>query len=431
MIQLLMAILWISSVPVFFLGVLVLMLTRWYAGPAPGDRKPIWLTIVRVGGWLLVGEGLAAGNFLAPQGFLSTPGLWTIWLVSLTAVIAMAYGKQASTQQYALLALVGAAAERSMPLEDALAAFGHERGGWMRRRARQVAHLLLQGIPLSAAIERVPGVLPADAAPLLRVGHDTGSLPAAIRRTIATRNSFEPLWQTIVPKILYVCVFPAVAASILAFLVLKIMPQIQKILYDFGRPMPGITRWLFQCAGGGPLMWLLVVAWLLTTALAAYMVLRYAGSIRWDLPGTAWLTRRRHTATLLDALSLAAQRQKPLANTVAQLALRYPQRSFAKRLWAAYDDMQAGGDDLKSLHRRGLLSQSDLALLQSAVRNNNLAWAAEELADSNRRRMIYRAYALVQVVYPPVIFSYAAVVVVIAAALLYPLIDIIRSLVPA
>jgi type II secretory pathway component PulF len=45
--------------------------------------------------------------------------------------------------------------------------------------------------------------------------------------------------------------------------------------------------------------------------------------------------------------------------------------------------------------------------------------------------MIYRAYALVQVVYPPVIFSYAAVVVVIAAALLYPLIDIIRSLVPA
>ena len=36
----------------------------------------------------------------------------------------MAYSKQVATQQYAMLALVGAAAERSMPLETAFAAFG-------------------------------------------------------------------------------------------------------------------------------------------------------------------------------------------------------------------------------------------------------------------------------------------------------------------
>ncbi len=131
-----------------------------------------------------------------------------IWWASVAAIVAMAYGKQAATQQYAMLALLGAAAERSMPLEGVFAAFGHERGGWMLRRTMRIAHLLLEGLPLPVALEKVPGALPPEAVPLVRVGYYTGTLSEAIRRAIATRNFFEPVWQTVVPKILYVCIFP-------------------------------------------------------------------------------------------------------------------------------------------------------------------------------------------------------------------------------
>ena len=80
--------------------------------------------------------------------------------------------------------------------------------------------------------------------------------------------------------------------------------------------------------------------------LLVYGVLRYAGSIRWDLPGMDWLLRRRHVATVLDALALAAQRQRPLGEALSTLAASYPQRSIARRLRAVCDDLQAGGDDL-------------------------------------------------------------------------------------
>ena len=112
----------------------------------------------------------------------------------------------------------------------------------------------------------------------------------------------------------------------------------------------------------------------------------FAGTCRDSL----WLARRRHTATLLDGISLAAHQQKPVANAVMQLAAGYPQRKIARRLWAAYDAMQKGADDLDILYRHNLLTEVDLALLQAAQRNGNLAWAAKELADSNRRRLIYR-----------------------------------------
>jgi type II secretory pathway component PulF len=130
----------------------------------------------------------------------------------------------------------------------------------------------------------------------------------------------------------------------------------------------------------------------------------------------------------LDGISLAARQQQPLANAVLQLAAGYPQAKVARRLWAAYDDMEAGGDDLETLYRRGLLGKTDLALLQAAQRNGNLAWAARELADSNRRRMVYRTNTLAQLVFPPIVVAYGLAVAMIAIALFLPLAALISKL---
>ncbi len=374
------------------------------------------------------------GNLLVPRAGVIDMlfyGLSTIWIVSLASIIAMAYGKHAATQHYAMLALLGSATERAMPLEGVFAAFGHERGGWMQRRAVRISHLLLDGVPLPVAVEKVPGVLPPESVPLVRVGYDTGTLPAAIRQAIATRNFFEPAWQAIVPKVLYVCVLPGMAASIVATIVLKIAPIYQKIFKDFGLNLPRLTRWVIVNSETSAFLFgLLGAVWLATTLLAAYVVLRYAGSIHWDLPGTGRLMRRRHTATLLDGLALAAEQQKPFANAVMQLAIGHPRRKIGNRLWHAYDRMQAGENDLEALCA-GLLSKADLALLHSAELAGNFAWAARELADSHRRRMIYRTYAAVQAIFPPVIIVYGLAVVVIFAALFLPLITLIQRLAPA
>ena len=117
----------------------MLMVTRWFTGPAPGDRKPDYVTAVRVFAWILTAAGFVVGTCLV------VPGLPILWFATLAVIISMAYSKQVATQRYAMLALVGAAAERSMPLETAFAAFGHERGGWMRRRTAEIVYMLYAG----------------------------------------------------------------------------------------------------------------------------------------------------------------------------------------------------------------------------------------------------------------------------------------------
>jgi len=415
----------LASTPVFLLGVLMLMVTRWYTGPAPGDRKPEYVTAVRIFAWFLTAVGFLVGSYLV------VPGVAILWFATPAVVIAMAYSKQVATQQYAMLALVGAAAERAMPLETAFAAFGHERGGWMGQRTTEIVDMLHDGASLPAVLKAVPGVLPPEVMPLVWVGYENGLLGSAVAQAIAARNLFEPVWQSIVPKIGYICLLPPVAVGIVAFLVRKIMPQFEKIFRDFNIALPDVTLGLMEVCRWEFLWPLLGVAWLFLTGLLVYGVLRYAGSIRWDLPGMDWLLRRRHIATVLDALALAAQRQQPLSKALSTLASSYPQRPMERRLWAAYDELQAGGDDFQCLHRHGLLSKTDLALLQSARRNGNLAWAARELADSNRRRFIYRTHAMLQVIFPLIIVGYGLLMAAISAALFLPLVYLIRSLIPS
>jgi type II secretory pathway component PulF len=413
----------LGSPLVFLLGVVTLMVTRWITGPAPGDRKPEYANLIRVVAWIMTAAGFVVSTCLV------LPGLVILWFATLAVIISMAYTKQVAAEQYALLALVGAAAERSIPLETAFAAFARERGGgWMRRRAAEIEYMLGHGDSLPAALEAVPGALPPEAVPLVCVGHQNGSLGPAISQAVAAHNLFEPVWQSIVPKIGYICMLPPVAVGVVAFIMLKIIPQYQKIFKDFGTKLPNRTVALIDVCSW-PLLWpLLAAVWLLTTGLLVYAVLRYAGSVRWDLPGMDRLLRRRHIATVLDALALAAQRQRPLDATLSTLASTYPQPPIADRLRDVCADLQAGGDDLQCLYRRGLLGKTDLALLQSARQTGNLAWAAREMADSNRRRFIYRVYALLQVVFPLVIVTYGLLMAGITTAVFLPLIDLIQKL---
>jgi type II secretory pathway component PulF len=51
------------------------------------------------------------------------------------------------------------------------------------------------------------------------------------------------------------------------------------------------------------------------------------------------------------------------------------------------------------------------------------------MADSNRRRFAYRAHALVQVCFPPVVLLFGVVVMFVVVALFLPLIALIQTLV--
>ena len=172
------------------------------------------------------------------------PGLPILWFAALAVIISMAYSKQVATQR-----------SDAGPVRRGGRAIDAAGDGLCRLRARarrldaaadaEIVYLLYQGArcpqpckpcPVSCRRGRAAGC----------VGYENGSLGPAIAQAIAARNLYEPVWQSIVAKIGYICMLPPAALAIVAFLVLKIIPQFEKIFKDFGLRLPNTTLALIR-----------------------------------------------------------------------------------------------------------------------------------------------------------------------------------------
>ena len=323
-----------------------------------------------------------------------------------------------------------------MPLERVYCSF-RSRAGRLDAAADHDGSpdMLLEGLRCPWPWKRFPASCRPKPFPLVRVGYYTRH---ALRRHSTRRsrahNLFEPVWQTIVPKIVYVCMLPLRGPRHGCLHCLEdraaVREDIQGLRPAAARTLPaGIDSPAAISPDGADLV--ARAAWLLTIGLCVYLMLRYAGWIRWDLPGVAWLMRRRHAAIVLDGTSLAAEQQKPFADAVMQLAIAYPQAKLPGGFGRPMTLWRRAENDLESLYRVAVAWPDRSGAAEAAQRNGNFAWAARELADSNRRRLVYRTYALVQAVFPPIVCQFTASLSrLIAGALFMPLIRLISQLSP-
>ncbi len=383
---------------------------RYYDNPAS--------LAIGVACWVLMIAGICGGGF-------ALMGLWSIpWSVILLVVLVETVRARRATRQYTLLWALTVSAERGMPLVGAIEAFAEECGGRYGARARRLAAMLAEGVSLPDALARSPRLLPPHVLPLVRVGCESGALAPALRKAATIHNQHDAAYLSVMAKLGYCWLMTTFGMLILVFVGFKILPQFARIFCDFGAPLPAMTQRLFDCVNYCGAFWLLR-ALLLLLFLLLYTAARYVGLIQWDLPGLGRLTRRNDTATILDGLAVAAAQGRPLSEAIRWLAEWYPKWAVGDRLRAAAAEVESGGDWCEGLFHHGLLPRADRAVLQAAQRVGNLPWTLREMADSNRRRLVYHAQALAQMLFPPVVLAFGLIVMFIVVGMFMPLIALI------
>ena len=68
--------------------------------------------------------------------------------------------------------------------------------------------MLEAGVPLPDALDQCPGLLPRYAAPMIRVGYETGTLAHALRQAATVHDFGEPIWMALQGKIAYLLLLP-------------------------------------------------------------------------------------------------------------------------------------------------------------------------------------------------------------------------------
>jgi type II secretory pathway component PulF len=410
-----------------YLGPLIVGLAMLWAvklayGSRPaGTRDPV-RRLLLMAGWILT----VGSTILLVTGV--TLVLAVIPLFALLVAVA-GYFSYVQAERRALLRLLAIAAEHEIPLDQAAAAYGDERSVQMGSRAARLAELLAAGAPLSSALGLARNPVPPDALLAARLGEATGQMDAALRISVRHNDHFVHAMRGVVARYFYLLAVIAVGVQVLTFVMLRIVPVWTKMFEEFELALPKMTQLLVASSE------FVVGYWFLFWPLAAgLMVLGFLGlalAIGWtrvSIPLVDRLWLRCDSALILRALALAVRQDRVLPAMIPLLAEQYPRVNIARRLATASKQIEQGVHWCDALVATGLLRRSDAAVLKSAERVGNLAWALDALADSSLRRFALKLKSVLSICLPIAVVLVGMVVFFVVVGLFLPLVSMIQGL---
>lgn len=340
----------------------------------------------------------------------------------------LALGKPEPSGQLALLWLMATACEQNLSLDAAVDALAADAKGQWKFRLTDFANLLRRGMPIEQAAQRVPNLLPPQATLALKVGSTTGSIGSALRseaeRMAEEQAELEGI--TVVGAVVYAGSILIVAASILAFLMLSIVPKYMKLAQDFDVELPAVTESMIDfCSGPG--LYMLVPASLCLLAIPILWTARMLG-FRLTIANPLQYFPRLDAGPILRQLGIAIESGKPVLDALKTISTEHPHTATWKRMSHVYECVKAGEKPWGMMHDRRIISSRERQLLESAERAGNLGWVLQLLGRHIESQQTFRAQATLRLVRPILIGLVGLFVAWIAIAMYMPLIKMTNDL---
>lgn len=411
-----------SSPGLILLGIAALVAVRFFyydRSEEPEDALHLAMNVV---GRTMIATGVVEGCLF----FLSW---FTLLLAGATVVVALiAHWRYRAHRRAALLVAMASAADKFMPLGPAAEAFADEWRGSFRRRAKRLARTLEAGTPLPQALRQTNGLVSPKALSIIEAGQEAGVLSDAIGEAARQSLPRESLAKASLP-IWYLVDMLFVAAGVVAFIMVKIVPAFIKIFDDFDADLPPLTVLLVQAADFFANYFYIALPLVLLLAAAAFhFAMRYFGLSTWDPPLIAGIARRLDVAAVLRLLAVVAATERPLEPALAAFARTFPNDSLRRRLRRVRDDVSHGADCWESFRIHGLLKAREAAMLKTAERVGNLPWMLGETSASIERRFAYRLQIASQFAMPAVVLTFGGLVFTVVVGLFLPIIALVEKL---
>jgi type II secretory pathway component PulF len=440
----------------------------------------VLLSISSIIMFALAGLGIAVGLI----------GFWPL-LIPLPIIgivmLLMLVDRTRGAEHRGLIWALAIAAQRGIPLSEAARAYADETLGSTGTRAMALAEALERGEPLAMASRTARLRLGTAMRLAVKMGESLGLLGPAMRQQLDDSQQLDATLQNVMGRFGYLGLVVAFAIFVCTFVMLKIVPVMQRMFEEFGLKLPAMTRLVIDITSSGrllivPLVIVVIVALvassgliiafirqtidyvfpivghepralmllrqILRTILAlgllflfflffppivllapfVPMVLYYAGWFPRNLPVIWRLFKRYDGALVMRGLALTVRRNVPLPQGVRLVAQSYPLSIVGQRLEAAAGRIEAGMSWPESLRLTGLIAPADIAVLSAGERVGNLHWALEEMADSALRRQIYSIQVALQILFPMALFAVGMMVFFFVTGFFLPIISLIQAL---
>lgn len=296
-----------------------------------------------------------------------------------------------------------------------------------RLTLRQVARLLAEGTPVVDALEQTPGALDPSALLLLQLSLETGTFPESMQSLIAQDAAVDPMLDaragSMETQLIQTAGGFLVASLVVSFLMLFIVPTIEKMFYEFGITIPASMVWFITIGRYVP--WLVIPGFIMyLTALLARPLL--FSNTRWRFR----LGRRMPQAgvQLLDLLSVILQSGRPLSGGIATLSRIHPVGRIRRRLVAASRTIHQGENEWRALVDFHFISETNGKALQQTDDRLTQSWLLRRTAKAQSMWQDLRSAFIVRSLSMILLLMLAAVVTLAAVGMFTSIYRLVESL---
>ena len=337
---------------------------------------------------------------------------------------------QASVQA-SLVQLLSFAHRQRQPLAPLISGLAEEQRGVSRRRLRRLAMRLEQGMPLVDALEQTPGVLSDESVLTLRLGVQSGTLPAAFV-ALAGDDPSSRIHQSyrIRQALAYAAGLTLAFGFVGTFILVLIAPTFQYMLEEFG--MASVTVWQFSTLMSVTSFLAQYLPLLIALGVLLGILIRLTKPVR--LFQRTWAARlfatvaQRRAAHMLQMLALAIDAGRPLPSVFSTLARYHFDRYIRSRLLFARNEVEQGAEPWESLASAQLLSPEECRAISSLEPSQSRSWLMRRLADWKLVQADRVASMIGACLHPLVVIAFGLVVLWIATAFIGMLSFMISSL---
>jgi len=203
-------------------------------------------------------------------------GLWFLMIplpFAFVILVLMIFDRTRHSEHRALLWSLSTAAEKGVPLSEAARAYADETLGDTGVRALALAEAIERGEPLALAVRSARLRMGAAMKLAVRLGERLGVLGQAMRQQLDESHLVDAALSNAVGRMLYLFVVFSALIGVFIFSMIRFIPMIQRIYYDYGSELPAPTRLVISVAElfADPLSlawWALVILFVAALAIA-------------------------------------------------------------------------------------------------------------------------------------------------------------------
>ena len=264
---------------------------------------------------------------------------------------------------------------------------------------------------------------------MIDAGEQSGKLVEVLERLADYTENRQALRQSVTLAFIYPVLVTVVAISVVAMLLVYVVPQVTRVFANTGQTLPLVTRILIgisDAARASGLIWLLIAAVALVALVAALRnpAIRY----RWHrimlrLPVVGRIVRGINAARFADTLGILTASGIPLLpalQSAVPVVNNLPMRGAVEE---ALKQVREGGSLSRALAKTKLFPPLVVHLIASGETSGRLDAMLARAAEAQSRELQNWVRALTALLEPVLILVMGAIVLFIVIAILLPIFE--------